>query len=167
MKKVCFFVISLLITITTAHAQDDWVTHKGDNRISIKFPVEPKELTPGSFIAVDKDSIVYIFTIVDFQVVANLDSVALAPIKTTPEFADQLKTGMKQGLPDVDFPDFAIGTWKGFTSYNSIGFDSKKQKYDVFMFIIGDKLYSVSTVAKEGASDEGHNNFIHSIMLSN
>jgi len=167
MKNIYALLISLFIIITAAKAQDGWVDHKGDNRISIKFPVEPKELTPGSFIAVDKDSIAYIFTIVDFQVVANLDSVALAPIKTTPEFAEQLKTGIKQGLPDVDFPDFAIGTWKGFTSYRSIGFDSKKKKYDVLMFIIGNKLYSASTVAREGVSDQGHNNFINSITLSN
>jgi hypothetical protein len=78
-----------------------------------------------------------------------------------------MKTGMKQSLPDVEFPDFAIGTWKGFTSYNSIGFDSKKKKYDLFMFIIGSKLYSVSTVAKEGVSGRGHDSFVNSIVLSN
>ena len=135
MKKIYILVISLLITITAANAQDGWVTHKGDNRISVKFPVEPKELTPGSFIAVDKDSVAYVFTIVDFQVVANLDSVALAPMKNSTEFTDQLKTGMKTSLPDVDLPDFAVGTFKGFTSYSSVGFDSKKKKYNFFMFI--------------------------------
>ncbi|MDR3694072.1 hypothetical protein [Mucilaginibacter sp.] len=167
MKNIYLLIVSLFITISVVQAQDSWVTHKGDNRISLKFPNEPKELTPGSFIAVDKDSIAYVFTIVDFQVVANLDSVALAPMKNTPEFAEQMKTGMKQSLPDVDFPDFAIGTWKGFTSYTSTGFDSKKKKYDLFMFIIGSKLYSVSTIASQGVSDSGHNSFVNSIMLSN
>jgi hypothetical protein len=167
MKNVYILAISLLITITAAQAQDGWVTHYGDNRISVKFPVEPKELTPGSFIAVDKDSVAYVFTIVDFNVVANLDSVALAPMKATPEFAGQLKTGMKQSLPDVEMPDFTISTWKGFTSYSSTGFDSQKKRYDFFMFIIGSKLYSVSTVAKAGASGQGRNNFVNSIMLSN
>ena len=167
MKNIYLLVVSLFITISVVQAQDSWVTHKGDNRISLKFPNEPKELTPGSFIAVDKDSIAYIFTIVDFQVVANLDSVALAPMKTTREFADQLKTGIKQGLPEVDFPDFVISTWKGFTSYSSIGFDAKKKKYDLLMFIIGDKLYSVSTVAKDGMSNHGHDSFVNSIVLSN
>ena len=160
-------VIGLLITLTAAHAQDGWVTHKGDNRISVKFPVEPKELTPGSFIAVGQDSVAYVFTIVDFKVVANLDSVALAPMKATAQFADQLKTGMKSSLPDVEFPDFVIGTWKGFTSYSSTGFDSKKKKYNFFMFIIGDKLYSVSTIEKADSVDEGPANFVNSIMLSN
>jgi len=167
MKNIYLVLISLIISISAAKAQDGWVTHKGDNRISLKFPTEPKELTPGSFIAVDKDSVAYVFTMVDFKVVANIDSVALAPMKATPEFADQLKIGMKQSLPDVDFPDFAIGTWKGFTSYSSTGFDSKKKRYDLFMFIIGNKLYSVSTVALAGASGQGQNNFVSSIVLSN
>src|ERR1700704_1690121 len=114
MKNIYLILISLLISISAAKAQDGWVTHKGDNRISVKFPVEPKELTPGSFIALGSDSVAYVFTMVDFKVVANIDSVALAPMKATPEFADQLKTGMKSSLPDVDFPDFVIGTWKGF-----------------------------------------------------
>src|ERR1700733_7688346 len=121
MKKIYFLIVAALIAVTTVNAQDGWVTHKGDNRISVKFPSEPKELTPGSFIAVDKDSVAYIFTIVDFVKVANIDSVALAPMKATPEFAAELKTGMKQSLPDVDLADFTIGNWKGFTSYSSSG----------------------------------------------
>ncbi len=167
MKKIYLLILIVLITLSFANAQDGWVTHKGDNRISVKFPTAPTESTPGSFTAIDKDSVAYIFTIVDFVQVANIDSVTLAPMKATPEFAAQLKTGMKQSLPDVDFPDFAIGTWKGFTSYTSSGVDSKKRKYDMFMFIIGNKLYSVSTVSGSNAGTSGRDNFVNSIMVSN
>jgi hypothetical protein len=167
MKKIYFLIVAALIAVTTVNAQDGWITHKGDNRISIKFPSEPKELTPGSFIAIDKDSIAYIFTIVDFVKVANIDSAALAPMKATPEFAAELKTGMKQSLPDVDLADFTIGNWKGFTSYSSSGLDSKKKKYDMFMFIIGSKLYNVSTVSADGAGTKGRDVFFNSIQLSN
>ena len=167
MKKIYFLIVVALIAVTTVNAQDGWVTHKGDNRISVKFPSEPKELTPGSFIAVDKDSIAYIFTIVDFVKVANIDSATLAPMKATPEFAAQLKTGMQQSLPDVNLADFTIGNWKGFTSYTSTGLDSKRKKYDMFMFIIGNKLYSVSTVRVDGVGTKGRDDFVNSIMLSN
>ncbi len=167
MKKIYLLILTVLITLSIANAQDGWVTHVGDNRISLKFPLEPKELTPGSFIAIGTDSVAYVFTIVDFEKVANIDSVALAPMKTTPEFAGQLKTGIKQSLPDVDFADFTIGTWKGFTSYTSTGLDSKKKKYDMFMFIIGNKLYSVSTVRNDGVNTSGPDNFVNSIMVSN
>jgi len=167
MKKIFILIITVLITAGIADAQDGWVTHVGDNRISVKFPSEPKEAVPGTFIAVDKDSVAYILTIVDFVKVAGIDSVALAPMKTTPEFVAQLKTGMTQSLPDVEFPDFIVGTWKGFTSYSSTGLDSKKKKYDLFMFIIGNKLYSVSTVRADGAGTTGRDVFVNSIMLSN
>ncbi|SHN17785.1 hypothetical protein [Mucilaginibacter sp. OK098] len=167
MKKIYALVITLLITAGIVNAQDGWVTHKGDNRVSVKFPTDPKELVPGSFIASDKDSIAYIFTIVDFVQVAGIDSVALAPIKATPEFAAQLKTGMNQSLPDVNLEDFSISTWKGFTSYHSTGTDSKKKNYDLFMFIIGNKLYSVSTIIPEGVSTKGREFFSNSIQISN
>ena len=68
MKYLFLLYISLFINITAVNAQDGWVTHKGDNRISVKFPTTPKELTPGSFIAFDKDSAAYVFTIFDFAV---------------------------------------------------------------------------------------------------
>ena len=166
-KKIYILIVTLLITAAIANAQDGWITHKGDNRISVKFPTEPTESTPGTFTAIGTDSVAYIFTIVDFVQVAGIDSVALAPMKTTPEFAGQLKTGLSQSLPDVNFPDFTIGTWKGFTSYTSTGIDSKKRRYDMFMFIIGNKLYSVSTVTADGVSTKGYDDFLSSIKLSN
>ena len=167
MKKMYILILTLLVAVTAANAQAGWITHVGDNRISVKFPTEPKELSPGSFIAVGKDSVAFVFTIVDFVAVAGIDSVALAPMKATPEFAAQMKTEMKQNLPDVEMADFTIGTWKGFTSYTSTGLDSKKKKYNMFMFIIGNKLYSVSTVRNDGVGTSGPDNFVNSIMVSN
>ena len=155
MKKIYTLIIALVITAGVANAQDGWVTHVADNRVSIKFPVEPKELTPGSFITTDNTGIAYVFTMVDLKEVAKLDSVALAPMKATPDFAAQMKTELLQSLPGVDLADFTIGTFKGFTSYTSTGTDAAKKKYDIFMFIIGNKLYSVSTVAAEGSPTTG------------
>src|SRR4051812_18296473 len=105
----------------------------------------------------------YVFTMVDFVQVAGIDSVALAPMKATPEFAAQLKTGLLQSLPGVDMADFTIGTYKGFTSYTSTGTDAANKKYNMFMFIIGNKLYSVSTIAAEGASKIAQDNFVGSV----
>jgi hypothetical protein len=168
MKKLLILIIVAIITITIARAQGGWVTYKADNRISVKFPSEPTELTPGSFMSASKDStIVYIFTMVDFLKVAGIDSVALAPIKATPEFAGQLKVGLKQSLPDVYMSDFRIGNWRGFTSYTATGIDRKKKKYDMFMVIIGNKLYSISTVTAEGANLRSREQFFSSLTLSN
>jgi hypothetical protein len=168
MKKILFLIGALIFATTITHAQTNWVTHKADNRISVKFPSEPKELTPGSFITASKDSsIAYVFTMVDFVQVAGIDSVALAPIKATPEFAAQLKGGMKQSLPKVDLSDFVIGKWKGFTSYTANGIDDKKKRYDMFMFIIGNKLYSLSTIIADGKGTKERDEFFGSIILTN
>src|ERR1700712_3689810 len=129
MKKVFSIFAVIIFTITYAYAQTDWVAHKGDKRVSLKFPAKPKEVIPGTFVAMDNDSVAYIFTIVDFVKVGGVDSVALAPVKATPAFAAQLKTGMNQSLPNVNFSDFKIDTWNGFTSYTSVGTDPKKKRY--------------------------------------
>ena len=168
MKTALTLIIACFCAITIANAQTGWVTHRADNRISVKFPSEPAENPPGSFIATNPNkTLAYVLTVVDFVQVANVDSVALAPIKTTPEFAAQLKTGILQSLPTVDLSDFTIGTWKGFTSYTATGTDPDKKKYDMFMVIIGNKLYSFSTITAEGESLEGRDIFLKSIMLSN
>ena len=157
---------AVLLTLTVVRAQQPWVTHRVDNRVSIKFPSTPREFIPGSFMSVAPDSsIVYIFTLVDFAKVANLDSAALAPIKATPEFAAELKAGMKGSLPDVNFSDFTIGDFKGFTSYSTSGFDSKKKRYDMFMFIVGNNFYSLSIVTSNGSSLANRDKFFASIAL--
>lgn len=133
MKRLFTLFIAALLIAPLAHAQNGWVTHKGDNRISGKFPSEPREFIPGSFMTVTRDSsIVYIFTIVDFVQVAGVDSVALAPMKATPA-----------------------------------GTDSKAKQYDMFMFIIGNKLYSLSTVIVNGASLQTRDDYFASVQLSN
>jgi hypothetical protein len=168
MKKSFVLIFALSLAATIVHAQAGWVALRGDNRISVKFPTQPDEKMPGSFIAALPDSsVAFVFTIVDFMQVANVDSVALAPVKATPEFAAQLKTGFASKLDNVSLSDFQIGNWNGFTSYSASGTDPKRKRYDMFMFIIGNKLYSLSTVTVDGASLEGRDKFFHSIMLSN
>jgi hypothetical protein len=168
MKKILAIAAVIILTASIVKAQAGWITHKADNRISVKFPAEPSDKVPGSLIATSADSsCVFVFTMVDFLEVANVDSVALAPVKDTPEFAAQLKTGVLEKLQGVNLADFTIGKWKGFTSYTSGGTDSILRRYDMFMVIIGNKLYSFSTVTRSGSSLEGRDTFLNSIELSN
>lgn len=165
MKKIFFVVMVALFTATTLHAQSSWVTHKGDDRVSLKFPAEPKEIIAGTFAVAPDSTISYVFTIIDF-IKFGIDSATLAPMKTTPEFGSQLKTGMKQSLPDVEFDDFKIGSWKGFSSYTTAGRDSKNRKYDMFMFIIGTKLYSASTIRANGVDTKDRDYYFSTVELT-
>jgi hypothetical protein len=168
MKKTIGLFIITFVCVTIGYAQDGWVSHKADNRISVKFPGEPKEVIAGTFATHDKDSLGYALTVVDFVTVAGIDSVTLAPMKDTPEFAAQLKQGMGSSLPGVALDDFTIGKWKGFTSYTTTGVSStQKTKMYMFMVLIGNKMYSLSTVVPDGRSTKGRDNFFSSLTLGN
>jgi hypothetical protein len=168
MKKCLTLLFSIVIIANTAKAQSNWVTHRADNRISVKFPTEPKELIKGSYgMALKDSSNAFVLTVVDFEEVAHIDSTALAPYKSTPEFAAQLKAGMNKSLPNVTLEDFKIGTWKGFTNYTSSGTDNLKNKYNLFMLLIGNKLYSLSTIIKSNATTNLTSDYFSSILLSN
>ena len=168
MKKLLALVIAALLTVTIVHAQAGWVSHKADNRISVKFPNEPKEVIIGTFAAHDKDSVSYIFTVVDFVAVANIDSTALAPMQDTPEFAAQLKQGINSSLAGVALDDFTIGKWKGHSSYTTTGVNSaQKTKIYMFMVLVGNKMYSLSAVIPDGKTNKGRDDFFASLALSN
>jgi hypothetical protein len=167
MKKILSLVTIAMLTVTVIRAQNGWITHKGDDRVSVKFPSEPKETVPGTFVSIaSKDSsIVYVFSIVDFTKF-GIDSAALVPLKTIPQFAAQLKAGIKKSIPAADFEDIKISTWKGFTSYTTSGTDSKAKKYDMFMFIIGSKLYSLSTVRLSGVDVKGRDDYFAAVEIT-
>ena len=168
MKKIISLVILTVVSVTFAFAQSTWVNHKADNRISLKFPNEPKEIVAGTLAAHDKDSITYVFTVVDFVAVAGIDSTALAPMQDSPEFAAQLKQGMNSTLHDVTLSDFKIGKWKGHSSYTSTGINNKdKSQLYTFMVLIGNKMYSLSTVVPAGRPTAGSDEFFSSLALTN
>jgi hypothetical protein len=168
MKKIISLVILTVVSVTFAFAQTAWVTHKADNRISVKFPAEPKEVIAGTFAVRDKDSVAYVFTVVDFVAVAGIDSTALAPMQDSPEFASQLKTGITSSLPGVAIDDFKVGKWKGHSSYTTSGVNSKdKSKMYMFMVLIGNKLYSLSAVIPEGKAITSRDEYFGSLTLTN
>jgi hypothetical protein len=167
MKKIFSLIIATVFAATFANAQSGWVNHQGDNRISVKFPSVPREIIEGTFSAKDKDSTIYLFTIVDFVKTAGIDSTVVGPAEKTPEFATEMKTGYKQSLLDVNLDDFKIGTWRGFTLYTSSGIDSQKRKFDLFILFIGNKMYGLQTIRPYNNSDDGRDLFFNSISLSN
>ena len=135
MKKILTLFIISLITITIVYAQDGWVSHKVDNRISVKFPNDPKDVTLGTFETQDKDSVGYALSVMDFVAMAGIDSVVLAPLKDTPEFMAELKQGIGSGLDGFIMGDFTIGKWKGFSSYTITGVNSA-QKTKMYIFLV-------------------------------
>ncbi|RZK75949.1 MAG: hypothetical protein EOO92_15355 [Pedobacter sp.] len=158
MKKTISLLAFLILLVTAVSAQTSWVSQKIDDRFTLKFPVTPK-LEKAIYIAKGPDSTGYTLNIVDFNVVAKLDSAALAPIKDTEEFASQLKSGLIQSLPMLANSEIAIGKFKGYTSYTiSGGNDEKKAKLYIQMILVGSKLYSMASAVQDATGEAGLKN---------
>ncbi|RYF25430.1 MAG: hypothetical protein EOO42_03795, partial [Flavobacteriales bacterium] len=169
MKKHIFLLLVALCTTMASYAQSGWVTTKVDERISVKFPEEPtKSNKKGSetFIVKAKDSVQYSATIIDFTVIANLDSVALAPMKDMPQFADQLVAGIASQKPNYEFGEVKIGKWKGHTSYTFSGVDkTNKAQTSIEMILIGNKMYTLTCKVPDQLVTKNKELFLSSVTL--
>lgn len=167
MRSTLLCLLLFIAVPFITQAQTNWVTHKADERVSVKFPTAPRETAAkGTIVATEPDSsVAYILTVVDFTTF-GVDSAALAPVKATPEFAAQLKTGMGQSMPNLVMEDLKIGEWKSFTSYATTGTDTKKNKYKMMMVIIGTKLYSLTAVCKPTVDTAKADKFFASLSLT-
>ena len=174
MKKLSFFLL-IFVTISglavETYAQKSWVTKKLDDRISVKFPEEPNKVTKSgidSYTLKAKDSTSFSSAIVDFKVIAGLDSATLAPIKDTKEFADQMKDGIAAQKTNYTFSDVVIESWKNYTTYSITGLDnSNKKKLSTHMVLIGSKMYTLSCLIPEGVDSKNTELFFDSITLIN
>jgi hypothetical protein len=167
LKKIFFQIIVLLFAVKALQAQDAWVTHKIDNRVSVKFPNQPKEVNPGCFVSTDKDSTVYFFLGLDMKML-DIDSTHLEEYYHTPEGLGHLKQIITRGFPDSDIGDLKIGTWKGLTSYTTSGINTSTQKkIYVFMFIMTNKkLYIQFISIPNGKSTKARDDYFGSTILN-
>ncbi len=153
MKKILYLLLFTLLVVNAASAQTGWVTQNLSTQFSVKFPVAPQKVSNNGidiYIAKSKDSVSYIANLVDFQMVANIDSATLASIKETPEFANQLKTGMASTMGNVTLGDVTVGKWKGYTTYKVSGQGgASKGRLSVFMILDGTKMYTLSCIIPE------------------
>lgn len=150
MKKTYSLLLLALILSMAAKAQTGWVTKNVDNRISVKFPVEPEIVTKAgvnSYVSKGKDSVKYSSSVMDFMVVAHRDSAALVPVKDMQQFADQLRAGIASQKLNYTFSDITIGKWNSYTAYTMTGVDKNtKGTLWMKMILIGSKMYVLTSL---------------------
>lgn len=170
MKKLFFLLLLTASMSITASAQTDWVKQNIDEKASVKFPNAPKTVPSGQntvYVSKGKDSVGYIASMVDFKVVANLDSAALAPMKDKPEFASQLKTGMGSSMPSYTLSEPTIGKWNGYTTYSMTGTNtSGKDKMNIRIILVGSKMYSMSCVVPTAVTAKNDEMYFNTFQLS-
>lgn len=148
MKKISFLLFFVLCQTAISYAQSAWVTQKIDENLSVKFP-EAATYTPkkgiDSYVYKGKDSVQYNAIVMDYKVLANMDSAMLAPMKDNQQFADQMMDGIAAQKPNYTFGEAKIGKWKTYTTYSFAGTDKSNQsKLTIQMILIGHKMYSFS-----------------------
>jgi hypothetical protein len=167
MKKLSLLLITAFLASNFALAQSSWVNYKIDNKLSTRLPATPKTLNENSVYALDKDSLVYIVTVLDLQKVAELDSAALIPLAPTPDFANKIKEGVEQKMNGFTMGDIKVGKWKDYTSYKlEGGNDAKQLNSYTFIVIVGSKLYALMTLTPENKTGKGKNSFYSSLKFN-
>jgi len=167
MKKTWYLLLFVLILSASAKAQSTWTATKLDDKMSVKFPSEPKKATVNSvdtYAVMGKDSLGLVAAVLDFAVVAHIDEATLATMKDDPQFADQFKTGFTSSRPDFNIGDITIGKWKGNTMYTMSG-PQKANKSVLYVqtVIIGSKMYMMSCVVPTGVNVANKDTFFGSL----
>jgi len=169
MKKNLYLLLFVLILSAAAKAQTNWVTTKLDERISVKFPVEPQKTTNNGvdvYTARMSDSLGYSATVIDYNVIAHLDSAAIAPMKDMQQFADQIRIGLASKKVNYTFGAVTMGKWKGYTTYSMTAIENtNKNTLLVQMILIGSRMYSLSCRVPAGMVTKNNEVFFASVEL--
>jgi hypothetical protein len=167
MKKLFVLIILNVLLFSVVKAQTDWINYKIDDKLSIKVPATPTKADEYSVMALGKDTLVCVISIVDLQKLAGIDSATLASIAPTIDFTNSIKTGMLGKMEGFTLGDFKISKWNGYYCYNVEGGNAeKKLKLFTFMVIIGNDLYSMSAVMSDHRDKKDKDVFFSSLALN-
>lgn len=148
MKKKHLLQALLLFLSLSVYAQTKWENIKLDERMMIKFPSMPEKKNGNgtiSFVTKTNDSVTFTATVLDYEVIAKIDSVGLAAIKDTQPFADQLRLAIVKQRADYMLGDIIIDKWHTYTTYEILGEKrNDNKKLHLKMVVIGSKIYGLS-----------------------
>ena len=169
MKRTIYLLLFVLTLSAAAQAQTNWVTKNLDENLSVKLPALPEKTgTAGIDIYSLKatDGVIYSVSVIDFNVIAHLDSATIATMKDSQAFADQMKMGMAAKMPNYTLGDVTMGKWKSYTSYTVLGSsNADKGKLSIYMILIGSKMYTLSCVVPAALTTKNNEVFLGSPEL--
>lgn len=167
MKKYCYLLLLILVLAASVNAQTQWKEINLDEKILVKFPSTPDKKTANgsiSFVAKTKDSVTFTASVIDYQVIAKIDSGGLAALKDTQGFADQIKTGISAQRKDYVLGDVKVDKWRTYTTYQLLGTKSNdSKKLYLKMIIIGSKMYGLSCLVPNQLETKDNDVFLNSL----
>jgi hypothetical protein len=161
MKKVLLALTVVLIIVNFVHAQDNWITYKIDNNLSVKFPTQPTN-TNGDIEAHTKDGLICFVSII-----GETDSVSLAKIIANPDFLSSLKNVMTGRQKGVSLGEIKSGKWNGYPCYNVDGTnDLIKSLVSFYFVIIRGKIYLLAAAMPYNHDINEKNIFFDTLKLN-
>ncbi len=163
-------MLCLLMLSAAAKSQTNWITKKLDEKLSVKFPTNPETVTKNgvdSYLVKANDSIKYSTTLVDYKLLAKLDSATLAPVKDTQAFADQLRMGIASSKTNYTFGPITVGKWNSYTSYNLTATENTtKSTLLMRMILIGSKMYTLACLVPLNIITQNNEVFFSSVEMT-
>lgn len=163
MKKI-FFCLLLITCVSVVNAQD-WIVHKLDEKITLKFPQEPAQTGP-AWTATDKDSSSYIVSSFDLSQF-GVDSAMIASQYSSEMFIDQFKGGLQQQMANLNITKFESSTWNGYPAYNIEGSLTDSNKSISFLCVfMGTECYNFVFSGMQGVDTSNKNLFFTGITVT-
>jgi hypothetical protein len=169
MIKNLILILAFLFGFIVAQAQNNWVNYKVDNKISVKFPSQPAQLSDGTVFFSNKDSTVKLgMFIFDFSKVAKIDSADLPMLRESLDFIMSAANLMSIKNHCKEPEDLKKAKWNGFTSYTAkgAGMGSGSGYCHILMFLIGNKLYTFGATLSATADSKIKDDYFSSITLN-
>lgn len=167
LKKTLLFFITAILSVSLVQAQNELISYKIGNKLSVKLPTQPTQADEYTVISQSKDTVTFVIATIDMQKVAGIDSATLAGMASTDEFTSEIKNGMAGKMQGYTLGDIKPGKWKGYFCYNIDGANAdKKLKTYTFMVVIGNILYSLTAVLPDNKDPKVKDEFFSSLVLN-
>ena len=167
MKKLYMLLAAVFISIFTAGAQNNWMKYEVSSKLSVRLPRAPilddkvvmsRAHTP--------DSTLCIVSITDFKQSTGLDSAAILPYLSQPDFGENLRKDMAAHMSDYIFSAAKPGKLNGYYTYSIDGDNPvEKRKCYALIVVIGQYAYTFFSVLKYGADLKNKDEFFASIEV--
>jgi hypothetical protein len=169
MIKNLTIALLLLFSSIIAQAQTNWINYKVDNKISVKFPSKPTQMSHDILISSNKDSTAeFTMSMIDIAKIAHIDSAGIAKNLGNPDIMKNMADFINEQHRYSKLKDFKIGNWNGFTTYTSmaVGANPRNKYYNILMLFIGTKMYTFEVVLAATADSNIKDDYFSSISLN-
>jgi|GEM_PF-1208563 len=163
-----FCLVLLLGSVLFAKAQENWVSQKLGEKISISFPKKPVKASETSYGVKDSTGTVFASSIVELAKAINFEKAAFDSVVVEQDFANDFLEGFKASFPKYTFGSVSISNLTGRTSYKFEGRDEQNKSSIYFIAIFIDGIaYNFTCILPDGKSVLDKNLFFKGIKITN